>query len=74
MLYDYLILSDELVHDRAFFFDRYCLEHFEVCTCLLELKKFYGNITNSANELCFRQDDDFNTLAVLEIVDMEKRR
>ncbi len=29
----------------------------------------YGNITDSVNERCFRHDDDYNTLAALEIVD-----
>ena len=38
-----------------------------------KFKKAYGNITDSANERCFRQDDDYNTLAALEIVDTEKK-
>ena len=38
-----------------------------------KFRKAYGNITDSANERCFRQDDDFNTLAALEIVDTEKK-
>ena len=38
-----------------------------------KLRKAYGNITDSANERCFRADDDFNTLAALEIVDSEKK-
>ena len=38
-----------------------------------KFRKTYGNITDSANERCFRQDDDFNTLAALEIVDTEKK-
>lgn len=33
----------------------------------------YGNITDTMNERCFRQDDDYNTLAALEIVDTEKK-
>ena len=36
-------------------------------------RRAYGNITDSANERCFRQDDDYNTLAALEIVDVEKK-
>lgn len=39
-----------------------------------KFRKAYGNITDSANERCFRQDDDFNTLAALEIVDTEKKQ
>lgn len=38
-----------------------------------KFRKTYGNITDSANERCFRVDDDFNTLAALEIVDTEKK-
>ena len=38
-----------------------------------KFRKSYGNITDSVNERCFRQDDDFNTLAALEIVDTEKK-
>lgn len=38
-----------------------------------KFRKAYGNITDSANERCFRQDDDFNTLAALEVVDTEKK-
>lgn len=38
-----------------------------------KFRKAYGNITDSANERCFRQDDDYNTLAALEIVDTEKK-
>ena len=38
-----------------------------------KFRKVYGNITDSANERCFRADDDFNTLAALEIVDSEKK-
>ena len=38
-----------------------------------KFRKSYGNITDSANERCFRQDDDYNTLAALEIVDDEKK-
>lgn len=38
-----------------------------------KFKKSYGNITDSVNERCFRQDDDYNTLAALEIVDSEKK-
>lgn len=38
-----------------------------------KFRKAYGNITDSVNERCFRQDDDFNTLAALEIVDTEKK-
>lgn len=38
-----------------------------------KFRKAYGNITDSANERCFRADDDFNTLAALEIVDTEKK-
>lgn len=29
----------------------------------------YGNITDAVNERCFRHDDDYNTIAALEIVD-----
>lgn len=36
-------------------------------------KKSCGNITDSMNERCFRQDDDYNTLAALEVVDTEKK-
>ncbi len=38
-----------------------------------KFRKAYGNITDSANERCFRCDDDYNTLAALEIVDTEKK-
>ncbi len=38
-----------------------------------KFKKSYGNITDVMNERCFRHDDDFNTLAALEIVDTEKK-
>ena len=38
-----------------------------------KFKKSYGNITDSVNERCFRQDDDYNTLAALEIVDTENK-
>ena len=38
-----------------------------------KFRKAYGNITDSVNERCFRQDDDYNTLAALEIVDTEKK-
>lgn len=38
-----------------------------------KFKKAYGNITDSANERCFRQDDDYNTIAALEVVDTEKK-
>ena len=38
-----------------------------------KFRKAYGNITDSVNERCFRQDDDYNTLAALEIVDVEKK-
>lgn len=38
-----------------------------------KFRKAYGNITDSANERCFRADDDYNTLAALEIVDSEKK-
>ena len=38
-----------------------------------KFRRAYGNITDSANERCFRQDDDYNTLAALEIVDVEKK-
>ena len=38
-----------------------------------KFRKAYGNITDSANERCFRSDDDYNTLAALEIVDSEKK-
>ena len=38
-----------------------------------KFRKTYGNITDSANERCFRADDDFNTLAALEIIDTEKK-
>ena len=36
-------------------------------------RKSFGNITDSANERVFRQDDDYNTLAALEIIDTEKK-
>jgi len=36
-------------------------------------RKAYGNITDPVNERCFRQDDDYNTLAALEIIDVEKK-
>ena len=35
--------------------------------------KKYGYITDPVNERCFRQDDDYNTLAALEIIDVEKK-
>lgn len=38
-----------------------------------KFNKAYGNISDSANERCFRHDDDYNTLAALEIVDTEKK-
>lgn len=38
-----------------------------------KFRKAYGNITDSVNERCFRQDDDYNTLAALEIIDAEKK-
>lgn len=38
-----------------------------------KFKKSYGNIIDVMNERCFRHDDDFNTLAALEIVDTEKK-
>lgn len=38
-----------------------------------KFKKVYGNITDSTNERCFRQDDDYNTLAALEDVDLENK-
>lgn len=38
-----------------------------------KFRKAYGNITDSSNERCFRTDDDYNTLAALEIVDNEKK-
>ena len=38
-----------------------------------KFRKAYGNITDSVNERCFRQDDDYNTLAALEIVNVEKK-
>ncbi|MDE5859075.1 MAG: N-6 DNA methylase, partial [Oscillospiraceae bacterium] len=38
-----------------------------------KFKKAYGNITDVMNERCFRHDDDYNTLAALEIVDTEKK-
>ena len=38
-----------------------------------KFKKSYGNITDVMNERCFRHDDDYNTLAALEIVDTEKK-
>ncbi len=36
-------------------------------------RKNFGNITDSANERVFRHDDDYNTLAALEIIDAEKK-
>ena len=36
-------------------------------------RKSFGNITDSANERVFRHDDDYNTLAALEIIDAEKK-
>ena len=38
-----------------------------------KFKKAYGNITDAMNERCFRHDDDYYTLAALEIVDTEKK-
>lgn len=38
-----------------------------------KFKKAYGNISDIVNERCFRQDDDYNTLAALEVVDSEKK-
>ena len=38
-----------------------------------KFKKSYGNITDVMNERCFRHDDDFNTLAALEVIDTEKK-
>ncbi|HHX56485.1 MAG TPA: DEAD/DEAH box helicase family protein, partial [Clostridiales bacterium] len=38
-----------------------------------KFKKAYGNITDNANERCFRQDDDYNTISALEIIDTEKK-
>ncbi|MDE7361415.1 MAG: hypothetical protein K2N38_05725 [Oscillospiraceae bacterium] len=45
----------------------------ELNTVYDKFRKAYGNITDSANERCFRADDDYNTLAALEIVDSEKK-
>ena len=45
----------------------------ELNTVYDRFRRAYGNITDSANERCFRQDDDYNTLAALEIVDVEKK-
>jgi N12 class adenine-specific DNA methylase len=36
-------------------------------------KRAYGAITDRANERVFQHDDDYNTLAALEIVDTEKK-
>lgn len=33
----------------------------------------FGNITDSANSRCFSNDDDYNTLAALEVVDVENK-
>lgn len=33
----------------------------------------FGNITNSANSRCFSNDDDYNTLAALEVVNVENK-
>ena len=33
----------------------------------------FGNITDSANSRCFSNDDDYNTLAALEVVNVEKK-
>ena len=44
----------------------------ELNTVYDKFKKAYGNITDKTNERCFQQDDDYNTLAALEIVDSEK--
>lgn len=38
-----------------------------------KFKRAYGAITDRANERCFQHDDDYNTLAALEIVDTEKK-
>lgn len=35
--------------------------------------KKYGYITNSDNAKCFKADDDYNTLAALEIIDVENK-
>ena len=37
-----------------------------------KFRRSFGNITDSANERVFRHDDDYNTLAALEIIDTEK--
>ena len=33
----------------------------------------FGNITDSANSRCFSNDDDYNTLAALEVVNVENK-
>ncbi len=38
-----------------------------------KFKRAYGAITDRANERVFQHDDDYNTLAALEIVDSEKK-
>ena len=38
-----------------------------------KFKRAYGPITDRANEKVFQHDDDYNTLAALEIVDTEKK-
>ena len=38
-----------------------------------KFKRAYGAITDRANERVFQHDDDYNTLAALEIVDTEKK-
>ena len=38
-----------------------------------KFRRSFGNITDSANERVFRLDDDYNTLAALEIIDTEKK-
>ncbi len=38
-----------------------------------KFKRAYGAITDRANERVFQHDDDYNTLAALEIVDAEKK-
>ncbi len=38
-----------------------------------KFKRNYGNITDAMNERCFRHDDDYYTLAALEIVNTEKK-
>ena len=38
-----------------------------------KFKRAYGAITDRANERVFQHDDDYNTIAALEIVDTEKK-